>query len=114
MKLSTAIIEYDDTELLRYLQEEIENQGRQEELMQMITRRTTNRKTSSLQMALNYKKSKEVIFKIMEMGGRELLMKIDGYGYTALYYACYNELDVSMEIISKMLEIISIETSSSL
>ena len=35
--LSTAIQEYDDDELLCYLQEEIEIQGKHEELMEMMT-----------------------------------------------------------------------------
>ena len=87
--LSTAIQEYNDDELLRYLQVEIENQGRQEELMEMMTWHNPDTEKvencTSLQLALNYEKSNKVISKIINIGGRELLMMINGFGYTALH-----------------------------
>ena len=101
MTLSTAIKEYNDTEFLRYLQEEIENKGRQGELMEMMTCHEIQ--YTSLQMALIYQKSKEAIFKMMDIGGIELIMMNDQYDETALHCACETE-NISIEIISKMLE----------
>ena len=85
MKLSTAIAEYEDVQLLRYLQEEIvENkEGRQEELMQMMTWQDS--KCTSLQFALHHHKSKKVIFKMMDIGGKELLMMNSEDGNSALH-----------------------------
>ena len=111
--LSTAIQDYGDDELLCYLQEEIEYKGRREELMEMMTWRNPtyhdgkHLQLTSLQLALSCQKSKKVISKIIDIGGRELLMKNDKYhGQTALHRACLNfNYNVSMmEIISKMLE----------
>ena len=58
---------------------------------------------SSLQLAIDHQKLKEVIFRMMDIGGMELMMMNDQYGKTALHWACENE-NISMEIISKMLE----------
>ena len=108
--LSTAIAEYDDDiKLLCYLQEEVENKGRQEELMEMIKWDHPDKtgikiKCTYLQLALRYQKSrKKVIFKIMDMGGRELVMKKGQNGDTALHCACKDK-NVPTEVISKMLE----------
>ena len=74
-----AITEYDDTQLLQYLQE-IENQeARQEKLMQMM--KWTNpihhvkEDWTSLQLALYHNKPKEVIFLMIDIGGKQLVMK---------------------------------------
>ena len=108
MNLSTRIEEYNDTELLRYLEEDIENQGRQDELMQMMTCRDPNNDSkeiqcTSLQLALNNQKLKKAIFRMMKIGGRQLVMMNDEHGNTSLHYACQHE-NPSMETISVLLE----------
>ena len=47
--------------------------------------------------------SMEIILRMLEMGGKELLMMNDGGNNTVLHWACINE-NASMEIISKLLE----------
>ena len=48
--------------------------------------------------------SMNVISKLLEVGGRELLMMKNRFGFTALHNACRNK-KISMGIISKLLEV---------
>ena len=112
MSLSTAIEQYGDTKLLHYLQEEIENHGTRKEegpnkLIQMMKWHdpdiNIDIQCTSLQLALSYQKSKKVIYKMIDIGGKQLAMMKDEIGNTTLHYAC-KEKNISMEIISKLLE----------
>ena len=112
-QLFKVIKEYDDTQLLHYLHEEIENKGNQEELMQMMTWNNTDSEDqdqdaefiqcSSLQFALYDHKSNQVIFKMMDVGGRELIMKENPRKYTALHDICGSK-NPSLDIITKLIE----------
>ena len=75
MTIHEAIQEYHDNELLHYLQEEfVENNEKHKEVMQMYPHDTGGHRisSSSLQLTLELDKSKEVIFKLIDIGGFEL------------------------------------------
>lgn len=55
-------------------------------------------------LALIHNKSEEVIFKLMELGGRELIMKMDSNGKNILHFACINK-NISLDAISKFIQI---------
>ena len=104
--LSYAIKEYNDDQLLQYLEEEIIGNRNQEEVMQIILYDIYDQTVpySSLQYAICENKSEEVIMKLMDIGGRELIMMERYDGFNSLHIACDNK-HPSMEIISKMLDI---------
>ena len=87
--INEAIQEYSDSNLLQYLQEKIEEGGRddKEEVMQMCSYYRNKFECTPLQLALQLDKSLvEEVYVIMDMGGRELVRKKDKYGRTALHY----------------------------
>ena len=108
MKLSEVILEYDDDRLIRYLQEEIENKGKQKEVMQMMKwlydPDHDEKPCTLLQFALYHNKSKEVIFKLIEIGGRELINVKHIEGSSALFAACENE-NPSLDIVLKLINV---------
>ena len=110
MSLSNAIREYDNNdELLRYLEEEIICPGKKEEVMQEMEYDNPVNGTKTwgtpLHLALDYNKPKEVIFKLVDIGGQELVMTIGDKG-TPLHshVGCWNK-DASLDIISKLLAV---------
>ena len=75
-------IEYDDAQLLCYLQKEIKDKRKQENLMQMMKLNNSDeieeKSCMSLQLALyHHNKLKEVIFQMIDIGGKKLLMQKD-------------------------------------
>ena len=107
--IEQAIREYNDVELLQYLQE-IENEENNKKVMQDCRFMRTEgfsllppQNCTSLMLALCRRKSVDVILKLIKIGGEELVMKnISDIG-TALHVAC-NEY-VSLDIVSKLIEI---------
>ena len=80
-----------DNQLLRYLQNENEGLTRIL-LMQMMTLRYHDDynckyplRCTSLQLSLHRKRSKEVIFKMIDIAGKQLVMKTSINGWTALH-----------------------------
>jgi ankyrin repeat protein len=59
---------------------------------------------TALHIAFDFKPSTEVIMKLLELGGQELVMKKNKFGYTALHYACMNEDSAELGIM-KMIEL---------
>ena len=94
-----------DNRLLRYLRNENKTKTKIE-LMQMSTLRYHDyfcKKTcTSLQSSLHRKRSKEVIFKMIDIAGKQLVMKTSINGWTALHTACHLE-SVSLDIVSKLI-----------
>ena len=106
MELSQAIRELDDEDLLEYIQEEIENKGKQKDLMELIVwdPNSCARKAmayTSLQMVLYHGRCKKIIFKLIELGGRELVMMKSSHGENVLKKACESK-NASLDIISKL------------
>ena len=109
MELSQAIRELDDEDLLEYIQEEIENKGKQKDLMELIVwdPNSCARKAmayTSLQMVLYHGRCKKIIFKLIELGGRELVMMKSSHGENVLKKACESK-NASLDIISKLIEV---------
>ena len=64
------------------------------------------KKYTSLHQAFDNNELTEVIFKMIEIGGKEMVMETDYYGYTTLERACLcNNENALVEIISKLLEV---------
>ena len=107
--MTTIIRTYNDTELLQYLQL-IENEGNHQKVMEMCTHYvygSGKKDCTTLMLALTLNKSKEVISKLIEIGGRELVMVMSNqiYGYSnALHYACM-KLNISNDIVLKLIEV---------
>ena len=53
---------------------------------------------------LKLEQSSEIVTKLIEIGGRDLVMKVDNHGSTALHFACGRK-NPSLEVISKLIEI---------
>ena len=70
MDIIEACKELDDDKLLKYLHEEIELKGKYEELI-----RTDENGWTSLDLVMKHKNSAAVMLKLIEIGGRELVMK---------------------------------------
>ena len=106
MKLSEAIQKYDNGQLLHYLQKKIKNKEMHKEVMQIMkwSDPIRERSCTSLQLALYHNKSKEVIYKLIDIGGRELVMVKNSQGETALHKACMNN-NVSLDVISKLIQV---------
>ena len=83
---------------------EIKEQGNKKELMKMI-KWNEKENCMSLQLAIHLNRSKKVIFKIINIGGKELVVKTNNYRYTALHRTCMNSDYVSVDVISKLLEV---------
>lgn len=83
--LHLALDQLNDEELLQYLHLEIELKNNQKELM--IRYENDMTKPSILQNAIELGKSQEVILKLIEMGGKELLYQKCN-GQHALHAAC--------------------------
>ena len=94
MNLAEAIHDYDDTQLLGYLEEEIANRGNYGGLLCIL-----------LQQALSEGRSITVIFKLMDMGGSELVKKRNEIGETALHFACMAKYSPSLHVISRLIEL---------
>ena len=101
-----------DDDILEFIQE-LEFQLTREEQIKMVMEtcpcygelyhhyRTT---CTTLQLALWENKSEAVIFKLMEIGGKELMMKMDSDNKSTLSYACGSRIK-SFEVISKLIEV---------
>lgn len=99
MDFKQAMTKLDGEELLKYLHEDIFMKGKHEELM-----KTDNEEQwTALMLALNEEKSTDVIFKLIEIGGKELLMKQDSTQNTVLHDACH--CNTPVEVILKLIEI---------
>lgn len=85
-----------DYEILQYLDEDVQVKGRNHILME-------RHEYSALQEALRCKRSRVVIYKLIEVGGRELVMANDSLGQSTMYTAIMNK--ASNEIISKLIEV---------
>ena len=101
-----------DDEILQYLQEEIQMKGRQNELLlQKGVYRLVSEdkfvKCNILHLSLKQGRSKAVLFKLIEIGGRELVMQKDGNGNSALQIVFKNDsyVQVPNEVVSKLIEI---------
>ena len=121
MNIISAIQDLHDHDLLLYLQEEIENKGYHKEVMSMykeikyyvdpdlfrgvLSPDELGRhiQETTLQLALRTHKSKEVVRKLIDIGRKELVMKKDDKGRTALHTAC--DFSASIEIISKLIDV---------
>ena len=106
MMLIEAIKQLDNDELIQYLQEEIEMKGRrpnvktynndsndnsdEETMKSIIMQKEKTRDCTSLHLALALQKSNQVIMKLIDMGGKELVMEKNNHQMTALHYVCYN------------------------
>ena len=102
LSIGEAIERYDNAKFLLYLQEEIEKKEKRKEVMNMCTWYDVDKfcdggfccletSCSSLQMALLCNKSEEAISKLMDIGGRQLLMKTGNDEVTVLHYMCKNK-----------------------
>ena len=85
--------------MIQYLQE-IEDEANHE----MVRQRYSGRDYSALIMALNCDKSVEVLLKLIDIGGEELVMMHSDYHGTSLHAAIGSE-NVSLDIISKLIEV---------
>ena len=102
MRLSQAIIEYQDDKLLEYLQDKIENEEIHGEVMQMCGFQEGILYTP-LQLAFKLNKSMEVILKLIDIGGTDMVM-IDE-SRSALHWTCMDSNISNYNAISKLLEI---------
>ena len=94
-----AIKEYNNnTDLLQYLQT-IQNEHNQEYVMQTCLYNVT-----TLMLAIKRPKSKKVVLKLIDIGGRKLVMLKQNYSATALHYACTHK-PASLEIILRLIEV---------
>ena len=107
--LLDAVRLYPDDRLLTYLQNEIVKEEKNQELMNRI--KCKNPKSgkqlefgTALQMALYFGRSKEVIFKIIEIGGKYLVMINNKFGDTVLHTAFENE-KTSAEVALKLIDL---------
>lgn len=103
-----------DDELLYFLCNEIEMKQNHQELMKkeyytlyedissMINGRAP-KQCNVLHVALTLEKSLAVVLKLIEIGGRELVIEKDGEGATSLHLACIH--NASVEVVSKLIEI---------
>ena len=99
----------DEDELFKFLCEEIQMKGRHKEVMKKCTIDEVNNflngryERTLLHLAMFLKKSEVILLKLIEIGGRELVIEKDGLGVTSLHCACsYN---ASIEVVSKLIEI---------
>ena len=101
MMLIEAIKQLDDEELVQYLKQEIENQGRRpnsnnvkydskERMRKIIMQKEKASNNTSLHLALALQKSNEVIMKLIDIGGKQLVMEKNNLQMTALHYVCHN------------------------
>ena len=108
MKLSAAIEQYNDSQLFQYLKEEIEDKENYEEIFLKCCALSYGDDykvdCTPLQSALHHHKSKEVILKLIDIGGKELVMKEDADGYSSLHHACWVE-NPSLNIVTRLIEI---------
>ena len=100
MNFFRIICQLDDDELLEYLHDEIQGKGRHNELVEWGN---SSNEPNVLQFALQVKKSTKIILKLIEIGGRDLVMSIDDDLCTTLYYACISRYPTA--IITKLIEV---------
>ena len=93
MEVQEAILILDHDELIHYLHIEIHMKGRHEELVG----------TNALSLAIQHMKSTAVIIKLIEMGGKELVMKEDARKSTTLFTAF--TFNAPMEVISRLIDV---------
>ena len=98
MKLFQAMQRYDDTELLQYLKG-IEKDRKH----RVVIDESCEWSTTSLQYAFSSRKSEKVILKLMDIGGKELVMKKIN-GSNALDFA-WNKENFSFDVFSKFFEL---------
>lgn len=94
VNIFSALKKLNDDELVQYLHEEIQMKGRQKEVMEKMDcwpRFTT------LQVALELRKSSEVIIKLVEIGGHQLVIAKNRGGYTALHFGYFYYLNPNKE-----------------
>ena len=104
--LTMMIRKCNDVELLQFLQS-IENEATHEkEVLQMcvIDNGYCRYNGTTLMLALNHNKSTKVLLKLIEIGGKDLVMMVDKYdGRTALHYVCGNG-NISIDVVTKLIE----------
>ena len=110
MTIEQVIREHNDDELLQYLQEiqtNETNKTNNEKVMQRCTYSNmyvSDVVCTALVLALKLNKSMEVILKLIDIGGRELVIVKTPYFGTALNVACRNS-NVTLDVISKLIEV---------
>ena len=87
-----------DDEILKYLHEEVQTNKRHHLLMK------EGEKYSSLEIAVRHQRSSKVVLKLVEVGGRDLVMTKDSDGETVLHIACSNS-KASIDVVSKLIEV---------
>ena len=98
-----AIRKYNNSDLLQYLQD-IENEGNHKHVIPTSTNNIYTHNVSTLMLAIKLTKSQEVIFKLIHMGGKELVLWRHLNNTTALHYACRHK-SPSLEVISKLIQV---------
>ena len=107
MNIIEAIKTLDNNELLQFIKE-TERRGNHGELMQICESDQDEEgnllmNCTALQLSLKHRNSTEVVLKLIEVGGRQLVMGKDGNGENAMHFACY--YNASFEVILKLIEI---------
>ena len=97
MNIHLALDRLNDDELLHYLHEEIQMKGRHKEVM--VRNENDQTRPSVLQNALELQKSTQVTMKLIEIGGRELLMEKCN-GKNALHMLSWWKLQLKLSLRS--------------
>ena len=114
MNLANAVHDYDDTQLLHYLDEEIVKRGNYDDLFQTYETihtiekdngRVSTMECTLLQKALNEGRSDTVIFKLMDMGGSKLVKQRNKEGYSVLHFAYMTKYTPPLHVISRLIEV---------
>ena len=110
-KLSVLMVHSDnDDNILEFIQEkqlQMTREGQIEMVMEMCIYNgydSREIKRTTLQSALLRHMSDEIVLKLIEIGGRELVMKMDSSNQNALSYAC-RSMRKSFQVISKLIEL---------
>ena len=103
MTKNEVICEYDYSYLFQYLQENIEDKEKNEENVTQLCSYSDHYLHTLLHLALKLEKSVEIVSKLINIGGRELIMKKNQDGQTALHFACQNE-NTPLDIVSKLVD----------
>lgn len=104
MTIFNVIKQLHDNELLRYLHEEIEIKGKHEDVIQVNTDLSeTRQEPSTLQWVLILRKTAAVVLKLIEIGGKQLVMKKNNYEETVLHTLCRHHAPI--QIFVKLIEI---------
>ncbi len=87
-----------ENELLQYLHEEIEEKGKHKVVMQKDE--SNHRGSTTLTLAMT-RQENAVALKLIEIGGKELVMEKNNYQFTSLHHAF--EYNAAFEVILKII-----------